>query len=153
MTQLQMHHVGFLVDELEEGARNFVTTLGFRIESDVIEDRLQTARVRFLRQPGERHWLELVSPLGEDSKLHGALRRGVALHHLCYEVTEIEAGLALLRNGGCLTLGRPVPGAAYDGWPIAWTIDRLKGLIELVAAGPGARSLAALERQIIREAT
>ena len=33
MTQLRMHHVGFFVDELAEGARHFVTTLGFRIET------------------------------------------------------------------------------------------------------------------------
>ena len=56
-----------------------MTTLGFRIESDALEDRVQTARVQFLRQPGERHWLELASPLSGDSNLHRALRRGVAL--------------------------------------------------------------------------
>jgi catechol 2,3-dioxygenase-like lactoylglutathione lyase family enzyme len=84
-----VHHVGFLVDDLAEGVQHFVTTLGFRIESDVLEDCLQTARAQFLRQSGERHRLELISPLGEDSKLNGALQRGAALYHRCYEIKRM----------------------------------------------------------------
>jgi Acyl-CoA reductase (LuxC) len=49
MTRLRMHHVGFLVDELAEGARHFRDDARFAIESDVSEDRVQTARVQFLR--------------------------------------------------------------------------------------------------------
>lgn len=151
MVGFRIHHIGFVVHDLLEGAEHFVQAFGYRVESDCIDDSAQTARVQFLRHPGQRQWLELVAPLGERSKLHGALKRGVSLHHLCYEVENVERGLQRLRGSGFLPLGQPTPGAAYDGRRIAWAMDRLNGLVELVEAGAGARSLAGLERQIREE--
>lgn len=149
---MKLHHLGYLVPDLEPAAQHFAAALGYRIESEPIEDAIQTARVQFLRQPGARHWLELVSPLGPGGKLDAALARGVSLHHLCYEVDDIEAGLAHLRAAGCLPLARPAPGAAFGGRPIAWAMSRANGLVELVQAGPGPRSLAALEDAERRDA-
>lgn len=151
MLEFRLHHIGFVVGNLVEAAQYFVQTLGYRIESDPIDDVLQTAQVQFLHQPGATAWLELVTPLGENSKLHGALQRGTTLHHLCYEVDDVKAGLAHLRAQGCMPLGNPVPGAAYDDRPIAWAMDGLKGLVELVESGPGPRSLAILEEQRLGE--
>lgn len=142
---MRLHHLGYLVPELEPAARHFAAALGYRIESEPIEDAIQTARVQFLRQPGARHWLELVSPLGRGGKLDGALERGVSLHHLCYEVENVEAALSHLRAAGCLPLARPAPGAAFGGRRIVWAMSQANGLIELVEAGLGPRSLGALE--------
>ena len=143
---LRLHHIGFLVENLERAVEHFHGNFAYQVESPPIEDHGQAATVQFLRQPGAMHWLELVCPLGQDSKLWTAVGRGTSLHHQCYETADIKASVARLHAAGCMPLGLPVPGAAFDGRLIAWVMDRFKGLIELVQAGAGARSLAALER-------
>src|SRR5256885_17195747 len=79
------HHIGVLVKNIKKSASDMTSRLGYLIESEIIEDPIQTALVQFLRQPGASTWLELVSPCGETSKLTNALKKGGGLHHLCYE--------------------------------------------------------------------
>ncbi|MBK5265396.1 MAG: VOC family protein [Alphaproteobacteria bacterium] len=143
---LRLHHIGFLVTNLEEAAAHYQNNLGYCIESPLIDDHGQAATVQFLRQPSASHWLELVSPLGARSSLWKALERGTSLHHQCYETVDIATSMNRLRGNGCMALGHQQPGAAFDGRPIAWMMDPFKGLIELVQAGDGARSLAELDR-------
>jgi methylmalonyl-CoA/ethylmalonyl-CoA epimerase len=141
----RFHHTGLLVKSMEAATALQVERYGYRIESPVIHDPVQTAFVRFLRLPGAAHWLELVSPEGERSKLAEALRkRGDGLHHLCYEVDDLDAACAHLRQGRQMLLAPPAPAVAFGGRPIAWFMDRAGLLTELVEAGPGPLCLAAL---------
>ena len=112
--------------------------------SELVWCVLVVARVRFLLLPGADHWLELVTPSGEESKLSNALRRGVTLHHLCYEVPDVDAAIERLRDTGMLLVGEPTPGAAFGGRRVAWLMDRTTPLVELVEAGSGPFSLAEL---------
>ncbi|MBC2594326.1 VOC family protein [Ruficoccus amylovorans] len=139
-----LHHTGYLVGDLPAAGAHFCGLLGYRVESAVIEDSAQTARVQFLRQPGADSWLELVSPASENSKLSSALKKGGGLHHLCYEVDELGAACAHLRAGGMFPLGEPVPAVAFPGRRIAWFMDARRLLVELVEAGKGVLSLASL---------
>lgn len=143
---LRLHHIGFLVEHLDEAVEHFHGNFAYQVESPPIQDFGQAATVQFLRQPGAMHWLELVCPLGQDSKLWNAIGRGTSLHHQCYETADIQASIDRLHAAGCMPLGLPIAGAAFDGRLIAWVMDRFKGLIELVQAGAGARSLAQLDR-------
>ena len=103
----RFHHTGLLVKSMEAATALQVERYGYRIESPVIHDPVQTAFVRFLRLPGAAHWLELVSPEGERSKLAEALRkRGDGLHHLCYEVDDLDAACAHLRQSRQTVVGR-----------------------------------------------
>jgi methylmalonyl-CoA/ethylmalonyl-CoA epimerase len=150
---LPLHHIGYLVAALPEDAAAWVDRFGYVVSSPVIEDATQTARVQFLRQPGAPYWLELVAPLGPQSKLARALEHGPHLHHLCYEAAELEAACRHLRARGLFPLGRPVPAAAFGGRPIAWFLDRAGLLVELVAAGAGPLSLATLTPGPLGDAT
>ncbi|MEM6909309.1 MAG: VOC family protein [Pseudomonadota bacterium] len=143
-SRFRVHHLGVLVADLAESVATYTSALGYRVESDPIDDVEQTARVQFLRLPDANHWVELVTPLGAQSKLTAALERGTSLHHICYESDGIEDDLARLRSDGFMPLSRPVPGAAFDGRLIAWLVGPGNLLVELVEAGPGIRSLAAL---------
>jgi len=148
---LALHHVGTLVDDIEAATRRLVGRFGYAIESPVIGDPAQTARVRFLRLPGADHWLELVTPNGETSKLRNALRKGVTLHHLCYEVADLAAALEHLRDSGMLVVGDPTPAVAFGGRRIAWLMDRHAPLVELLEAGAGPFGLAELRSRNRRE--
>jgi len=142
----RLHHIGMLVDSMEKAARLQVERYGYRIESEIILDPVQTAFVQFLRLPGQGHWLELVSPVPGESKLAQALeRRGEHLHHLCYEVVSLSDAVDHLRQCRQLLLADPTPAEAFPGRRIAWFMDRARQLTELVEQGEGTLSLQSLE--------
>jgi methylmalonyl-CoA/ethylmalonyl-CoA epimerase len=145
---LRLHHVGVLVKDIPSAARNFVTTLGCVIESEVIEDPVQTACVQFLRQPGTAFWLELVTPNGPNSKLTNALKKGGGPHHFCYETDDINGTCGRLREQRMLILGGPVKARAFPHRRIAWLMDRSRMLIELLESGEGPLSLASLSADL-----
>lgn len=130
-----LHHVGVAVEDIEQASASYVRLYGYAIESAVIEDPVQTARVRFLRLPGEASYLELVTPLGPASKLHGALSSGRRLNHLCYAVPELEAACATLRGSGLFLLQGPVEAAAFRPRRIAWLMGKDGIPVELVEQG------------------
>jgi methylmalonyl-CoA/ethylmalonyl-CoA epimerase len=140
-----LHHVGYLTGEITVAAEHFAGAFGYQIESKIIDDPIQTARVQFLRQPGATSWLELISPLGPSSKLANALAKGITLHHLCYEVSGLDACCERLRERGFLMLGPPVPAVAFDGRRIVWFMDRMRFLFELVEEGAPPLSLLHLQ--------
>jgi len=142
---LTLHHTGLLVKDVAQAAAHYVEVLGYRLESEPIDDPVQTARVQFLRLPGATHWLELVAPLGPESKLANALTKGGGLHHLCYEVADIVTATAHFRAAGCMVISEPVAAAAFPGRRIAWLMDRQRLLFELLEAGPGPLGLATLK--------
>lgn len=141
---MRLHHIGHLVHDLSAAAAACQANFGYRIESPVIEDPVQTALVQFLRLPGGANWLELVTPNGPNSKLSLALAKGGGLHHLCYEVDDIEAACVALRRQKMALLSTPAPAVAFTGRRIAWLLGRDRLLTELVESGPGPLNLAVL---------
>lgn len=139
-----LHHVGYLVSDIRSAAAHFRDVLGYAAESDVIEDPQQTSLVQFLRLPGGQSWLELISPNGPGGKLTAALAKGGGLHHLCYEVRDIDAACLKFRGKGCAMISPPVDARAFPGRRIAWFMDNRRFLFELVEAGRPPLSLADL---------
>jgi methylmalonyl-CoA/ethylmalonyl-CoA epimerase len=140
-----LHHMGYLVADIDVAAQRYVDRFGYCIESEKIEDPIQTAYVQFLRLPGQSSWLELISPNNEISKLTKALSKGGGWHHTCYEVLNIEQACEALRVQGMLTISPPVPATAFPGRKIAWVMDREKFLVELLEAKTGVLSLSSLQ--------
>jgi methylmalonyl-CoA/ethylmalonyl-CoA epimerase len=147
MEALALHHVGYLVSDIASASAHYCDLLGYQIESGIMEDKAQTAAVQFLRGHGEASWLELISPLSKDSKLTGALEKGVLLHHLCYEVRDIDAACQEFRRKKCFPVSLPVPAVAFGGRRIAWFMDRRRFLFELVESGEGPLSLGSLKKK------
>lgn len=133
----RLHHVGTLVADIASARQALVERFGYRPWTDVITDPVQTALVQFLLLPGAAHWLELVTPAGPGSKLSNALKKGVTLHHLCYEVKDLDEAGERLRSQGMLAVSAPAPAVAFGGRRIAWLADKAAPLVELVESGPG----------------
>ena len=140
----QLHHVGTLVADIERAARALVERFGYQRYTDVITDEIQTARVQFFLLPGASQWLELITPHGPRSKLSNALRKGTTLHHLCYEVADLDGAVQRLRDRGLLLVGAPAPAVAFGGRRIAWLMDPAAPLVELVQSGVGPLNLSEL---------
>lgn len=132
----RLHHVGIVVREIEAYRRFYADVLHYRERTPVIHDPIQTAFVQFLSIEGADHYIELVAPDGERSKLQEACRKGMTLNHLCYSCENIVPMLSFMKESGCFVIQKPVPAVAFDGRLIAWVMSGDGLLIEIVERGP-----------------
>jgi methylmalonyl-CoA/ethylmalonyl-CoA epimerase len=133
---LRLHHIGIAVRAIEEFRAFYVEVLQYRERTPVIHDPLQTAFVQFFSIPGSDHFIELVAPDSEASKLREASRKGNSLNHLCYSCEKIAYVVSFLKESGCFVIKDPVPAVAFDERLIAWLMTPDGLLIELVERGP-----------------
>jgi methylmalonyl-CoA/ethylmalonyl-CoA epimerase len=136
LIRLSLHHVGLAVADLESASKRYVALYGYELCSTVIHDPVQTARVQFLRLPGDVSFLELVAPDGPHSKLTGSIGRGGGLNHLCYATDDIDQSFAELQVLDLMPLCAPVAAAAFPARRIAWLCGADRVPIELVERGP-----------------
>jgi methylmalonyl-CoA/ethylmalonyl-CoA epimerase len=130
---LFLHHVGFVVAELRMGTEAFVASLGATWDGMIYQDPLQKVRVAFLTTRAGDAQIELVAPDGPDSPVRRFLEEnGGGLHHLCYEVDDLEKQMTDMKSRGALTMRRPKPAVAFEGRRIAWMLTREKLLVELL---------------------
>jgi methylmalonyl-CoA/ethylmalonyl-CoA epimerase len=125
------HHVGFVVKSISEIGQDFARSIGAHWNGDIIHDPLQQARVSFFRSGGpETPAVELVEPAGDQSPLHSFVAKGGGLHHVCYEVDNLQLQLEESRSSGSLVVKPPLPAVAFGGRLIAWVFTRHKLLLE-----------------------
>lgn len=94
----KINHIGIAVKSLEASIPFYRDQLGMRLEGseEVVE---QKVKVAFL-QIGESR-IELLEPTSEDSPVAKFLQKnGEGIHHIAYEVRDIEASLAELKTKG-----------------------------------------------------
>lgn len=125
------HHVGFVVASIQASVQGMAKSLDAEWDGEIIHDPLQRVRVTFLRrQNAADSLLELVEPVDDKSPVMGFLKRGGGLHHLCYQVDNLEKQLELSREVGGLVVRPPLPAVAFGGRRIAWFYTKEKLLIE-----------------------
>jgi len=94
----KVDHIGIVVRDIEEALKVFRDALGLPL-AHVQEVPEQAVKVAFL--PVGDCEIELVEPTTADSGVARFLeRRGEGLHHLCFEVDDIEAALRELAAKG-----------------------------------------------------
>jgi methylmalonyl-CoA/ethylmalonyl-CoA epimerase len=125
------HHVGYVVASIPETAPAIAKSLSADWDGDIIQDPLQSVRVTFLKHKNPADPLvELVEPVGDKSPALAFLKRGGGLHHLCYQVDDLQKQLELSRAGGGLIVRPPLPAIAFNGRKIAWVFTKQKLLLE-----------------------
>ena len=135
---LRLHHIGFVVANIETAMPEFLRSLAAEWDGQVFHDRLQKVRVAFLATRAQDPAIELVEPAGDGSPVLRFLqRRGGGLHHVCYEVADLEEELAAFRSRGASIAKRPLPAVAFGGRRIAWVITSEKLLVELLEEAVG----------------
>jgi methylmalonyl-CoA/ethylmalonyl-CoA epimerase len=107
---MKIHHLGIAVRNLEEAASRFGGLLG--LERGKRYD-LPEWKVSVLFLPVGDSNLELLEPQVEDSNVGKFIaRQGEGLHHVCFEVEDLEASLREFeRQGAKLIDKKPRPGA------------------------------------------
>jgi methylmalonyl-CoA/ethylmalonyl-CoA epimerase len=131
----RLHHIGIVVPRIEDHRTFYTSILQYEQRTPIIHDPVQTAFVQFFVIPGANHYLELVAPDNESSKLQAASRKGPSLNHLCYSCLNVGRAISFLLESGCFLIQDPVPAVAFDGRPIAWLLTPDRLLIEVVERG------------------
>jgi methylmalonyl-CoA/ethylmalonyl-CoA epimerase len=127
------HHIGFVVASIHTSVQGFLDSLEAEWDGTIFHDPNQAVRVTFLRSKhGTNPVLELVEPAGENSPVIPFLKRGGGLHHLCYEIDNLEDQLVLSRAHGGLVVRPPLPAVAFEGRRIAWVYSKNKLLLEFL---------------------
>lgn len=128
---MRLHHVGIVVDNIVEKAALYCNLVPIGFPDEIIHDEVQQVRVAFV-DAGNGVAIEFIEPAGENSPVTHALRRGVSLHHICYEVQDIEQAVAQAHAAGALVVCEPVPARAFEGRRIAFIYPPVGDLIEFV---------------------
>ena len=130
---LNLHHVGFVVADIAAAVPGFIRSLGASWDEKIYEDPNQSVKVTFLTTRAGDAQIELVEPLGEHSPVLRFLNdKGGGMHHVCYEVADLEQQMAKMRAQGSVIARRPKPAVAFQGRRIAWMLTPEKLLIELL---------------------
>ncbi len=96
----RLDHVCWAVNKLEDALPLLTELMGMR-ETGRWENEEQGYRGISLELPGGTAHFELLEPLDEDSFLHRFLEeRGPGLHHVTFEVSDIDSAAQAVRDYG-----------------------------------------------------
>ena len=132
----RVDHIGVAVEDIDAALelyeRDYEMTL---VHREVVESQGVEA---VLLDVGENH-VELLMPLGPDTPVGKFLaKRGPGMHHVAYQVDDIEAALASLRESG-LRLIDETPRVGIRGSRVAFLHPKSSGgvLTEIVQPAKG----------------
>jgi methylmalonyl-CoA/ethylmalonyl-CoA epimerase len=113
----RLNHVAIAVRDIEAASRTYRTMLGARLSAAVPQPEHGVTTV-FIELPNTK--IELLEPLGEASPIAKFLERNPegGIHHLCYEVDDIEAASRTLMEQGARILGDGKPKIGAHGKPV-----------------------------------
>ncbi|HJU14641.1 MAG TPA: VOC family protein [Candidatus Nitrosotalea sp.] len=131
---MRLHHIGIVVPSIQESLgelRNFIEFQSISLPMPVATRKVN---VCFLKV-GEP-FLELIEPQSEDSGISEFSLSGGGIHHICFEVEDIEAEVDKMVKKGAVLLVSPEKG--FDERKIAFVDLKTKtrcGLIEFLEKG------------------
>ncbi len=107
---MKIDHIGIAVNELEASLPYYRDALGLKYKGrEKVSD--QGVEVAFLEAGDSK--IELLEPLNEESPIARHLeKRGEGIHHLAFEVDDIEGKVKKMKSEGVEFIGdEPSPGA------------------------------------------
>jgi len=135
---LVLHHVAIAVKDIAAVIDYFALSLGAKWDGEISHDPEQRAKVAFLSPIngllGAPH-IELIQADHSTAPLARFVANGGGLHHLCYEVVNLEVRLAHMRAQGAIIVKKPTPALAFAGRRIAWVYTRQRLLLEYLENG------------------
>lgn len=127
----RLHHIGFVVASIAPVIESFCRAVGGSNWSETWHDPIQRVRIAFIYpgHPGDFS-VELVEPAGLGSPVERFLERSGGLHHLWYEVDNLDETVRATSARGLIMIRRPQPAIAFGGRRVPWFLSRERLLIE-----------------------
>ena len=131
---MKLEHIGIVVKDIEQSRDYYEKTYGCRPLSEVIFEPAHKVHILFLDVGhGAMPTIELITPSEDNSQVSNFLKKkGGGIHHLAYEVDDIEKAIEHFKSLGSLMLGSIVPGAGHNNTPTVWLYTSQKDLVELI---------------------
>jgi methylmalonyl-CoA/ethylmalonyl-CoA epimerase len=113
----RLNHVAIAVKDLKSAAAVYRDTLGAEVSEPLAQPE-HGVTVVFITLPNTK--IELLEPLGKASPIANFLERnaGGGIHHVCYEVDDIQAARERLQSQGARVLGDGQPKIGAHGKPV-----------------------------------
>lgn len=113
----RLNHVAIAVPDLAAAMAQYSDALGAEVGAAQDEPE-HGVTVVFINLPNTK--IELLHPLGEDSPIQGFLDKNPSggIHHICYEVADIDAARERLVASGARVLGDGTPKIGAHGKPV-----------------------------------
>ena len=129
---MKIHHIGIVVNNIRESMGEITNYLNFETTSAIMPVASQKVNICLLKMGDP--FLELIEPASSDSPISEFAKSGGGIHHICFEVKNIQSELKSLSKKGATILVNPVKG--FDDRFIAFVDLNTKntkcGLIELL---------------------
>ena len=132
MFTLKLHHIGLVVQNINESLGEIANFLSF--ESTSLPTIIGSQKVNICFLKTNNVYIELIEPTEENSPITNFAKEGGGFHHLCFEVDDIQHEIdRMVKNGAHLVVA-PVKG--FEDRLFAFLMLNLKKtkckLIELV---------------------
>lgn len=128
----RLNHVAIVVADLDAASLLYRDQFGAEV-SEKVELPSHGVTTVFVSLPNTK--IELLAPLGENSPVSRFLEKnpGGGIHHLCYEVPDVEVAARKLERQGMRILGEGKPSIGAHGKPVIFLHpkDAMGALIEL----------------------
>ena len=113
----RINHIAIAVPDVVAAARQWETTLGAKVSAPQTLPE-HGVRIVFVVAPNGK--VELIEPFGEASPIAGFLARNEngGMHHICYEVDDIESASQSLQAAGARLLGDGTAKTGAHGNPV-----------------------------------
>ena len=112
-----LNHIAIVVPDLKEAALKYQQMLGAEVseQQELIEHGVTLVFVQLANTK-----IELLHPLGANSPISSFLERNPAggIHHVCYEVNDINEAANILQDKGAKILGDGKPKIGAHGKPV-----------------------------------
>ena len=134
MFVLKLHHIGIVVQNINESLGEITNFLNFESTSLPTIVGSQKVNICFLKT--NNVYIELIEPADPDSPITDFVKEGGGFHHLCFEVDDIQQEIDKMVKKGAHLVVAPVKG--FEDRLIAFLMLNMKktkcNLIELVEA-------------------
>jgi methylmalonyl-CoA epimerase len=130
-----IHHLGVAVDDLDEAIRTYERLFGAQLER---RDRVETQGVDAAAVRVGSSRIELVAAIGAETPVGRFLaKRGPGMHHVAYEVADIDAALRDLERKGAELVDQE-PHEGLFGLQVAFVHpDSVHGVLAEVVSNGG----------------
>jgi methylmalonyl-CoA/ethylmalonyl-CoA epimerase len=112
---LKLHHIGLVTSAMMESI-DILKKMGFKEATHPYSDPIQKVEACFVNVvDGADVYVEFVQPVGEDSPVTGFLQKhNGGLHHLCFEVDDIESTAKEMEEKGFRMVSQPAVCTGFD---------------------------------------